>query len=103
MASSVGKRVRRTARAAGLCLFTAKTHATRALCALSERRFRVARDKTIERLRLLADQDNDPGDRRHKAILAALDAGHSYAEIGRALGVTRQAVYEFVARRERRD
>ncbi len=32
------------------------------------------------------------------ALLAALKAGHSFAEIARAAGVSRQAVRQFVAR-----
>lgn len=37
-------------------------------------------------------------DRYRAALLAAVAAGHSYADIGRALGVARQTIFKAVRR-----
>ena len=53
----------------------------------------------LEHLRRLAEQDNDRPARRREAIEAALAAGHSRKEIAAALGITRQALHQYLGRR----
>lgn len=62
----------------------------------------MANDKSMLRLRCIADEDNAAPNRRYAAIIDAFAEGHSRREIAEALGITRQSLDEFIARRERR-
>ena len=52
-----------------------------------------------QRIALLREVD-ELDDHRHRAIVAALDDGESVAAVARTLGVTRQALSKYLARRE---
>ena len=54
----------------------------------------------LARLRRVADEDNAAPARRYAAILDALNAGHSRRECAEALGITPEALRQFLQRRE---
>lgn len=59
---------------------------------------------TLEHRRLRAQRKADELDaERHRAILAAIDAGESLTAIAAVLGVTRQALSKYLTRRENHD
>lgn len=57
----------------------------------------AAQSRALANLGAVVAQPNDWQRRRYDAIIRCRDAGLSYAEIGAALGVTRQAVAQFVS------
>lgn len=56
----------------------------------------AAQSQALANLGAVVSQPNDWQQRRYDAIKRCRDAGLSYADIGSALGVTRQAVAQFV-------
>lgn len=56
---------------------------------------------TLEHRRLRAQRQVDELDvQRHRAIVDAIDAGATLTEVAAVLGVTRQALSKYLARRE---
>lgn len=56
--------------------------------------------KELNRLRRIAEEDNAAPVRKYAAIADALVAGHSRRDIADALGITTEALRQFINRRE---
>lgn len=58
--------------------------------------------RPLEALREVSRSEQELDDLRWQQIAAARDAGASWAEIGEALGISRQSAWEYFTRRARR-